>query len=411
MSTERTRHRIAVGASLTLLVAQLLACMPYLSDSHPEVAYQPVAWQCPTPSPIPTVIVGYDEEHGGGPPPTPTTVERHPIYSTPVPTATPYIRTGSDYYQGQRVKVGPIVVAVVGTHVRPGTDADHAIHLVDITVENAAPQPVEAHFELSFLRTIRRPDNRVIEGTWYPSADAATTVGIAPLPAQWSPGTTAATLAIRAPDGRPEAWGMPFVRGNTTRTGQTGDGYVWIRFRRDPYCGQRGGPPSDAYNPAAPPGAPAAGRGGWPVPPDTAISRGYGCSSFYTGVHGDCPAGMWWHDGVDFASSPGTPLFAVRPFDILYTGPDNSPMDCAWISGSEPPHKGFGLYVKARDPSSYVYWYGHASGFTTSAGAQVAAGQQIARMGSTGCSTGSHLHFRVRIDGLDRNPFDVIEER
>jgi len=48
-------------------------------------------------------------EYGGGPPPTATT--EHLVYSTPVPTATPYIRTGSDYFAGQRVQVGPLVLA------------------------------------------------------------------------------------------------------------------------------------------------------------------------------------------------------------------------------------------------------------------------------------------------------------
>lgn len=416
----RRAHRLASAGLLALIAGLVLACQPYLSDGRPEVAYQPVAWQCPTPSPVPTVIVGYEDvpPSEAGPPlpgaPTPTN-EQRPLYSTPVPTATPYVRTGSDYYLGQRVKVGPIILSVTGYRSQPGAGAEQAVHLVSVEVENTDPQPVELHLEMSLIRTIRRGDGRAVEGTWYPTSAAATAAGVDKLPPAWQPGRTTATLAILAPAGAAEAWGMPFVRGETRRIGQTGDGYVWVRFRNDPDCaGKPGGPPSDAYNAAAPAGAPVVGRGGWPVPPGTAISRGYGCASFYTGVRGDsCPASApWWHDGVDFASAPGTPLLAVRDnFQILYAGPDTSTMDCSWIDGSQAPHNGFGLYVKGKDPAGYVYWYGHASGFTASSGQTVADGQQIAKMGSTGCSTGTHLHFRVRIDGLDRNPFDVIQQR
>jgi murein DD-endopeptidase MepM/ murein hydrolase activator NlpD len=57
-----------------------------------------------------------------------------------------------------------------------------------------------------------------------------------------------------------------------------------------------------------------------------------------------------------------------------------------------------------------MYWYGHVSRWRVNAGQQVPAGTQVGDMGKTGCSTGSHLHFRVRLNGLDRNPFDVISK-
>ena len=51
----------------------------------------------------------------------------------------------------------------------------------------------------------------------------------------------------------------------------------------------------------------------------------------------------------------------------------------------------------------------HLSGFNTSVGGRVSAGQQIAKMGSTGRSTGSHLHYEVRIDGRAVNPIPFMK--
>ncbi len=158
-----------------------------------------------------------------------------------------------------------------------------------------------------------------------------------------------------------------------------------------------------------PSGGGAVGAGGWPVPPGTPITRGYGCHPFYTGVRGPCGT-LWWHVGIDWAAAPGTPLFAVRDMTIQYAGADTGTMNCAWIDGSQPPHTGFGYYVKAADGAGLVYWYGHVSSFAVAVGQQVANGTQVAGMGSTGCSTGSHLHFRVRHNGLDINPMTILQQ-
>lgn len=406
MTHQTTSQRLLHVGLACLISGLLLACQPYLSISHPEVATETRAWQCPTATPVPTIIVGYE------PTATPLGPEI-PIYSTPVPTATPYIRTGSDYYLGQRIAVGPVIVALVGYRVVPGATSEDAYHILELEVENSEQTPIEIHFEQqSLLRTIRRPDGRRIEGTWYPAQGAAKAVGIVPHSGQWQPGTSRGTIVIAAPSGSAEDWGMPFAGTSQRRSGSSGDAYIWFRFRDDPFCPKEaGGPPSDSVRVPQPAGTPIAGRGGWPVPPGTRISRAYGCHSFYTGVRGNCGGGLWWHDGVDFANAEGTPLFAVRDVVVEYAGADSSTLDCAWISGSKPPHRGFGLYVRARDAQGYVYWYGHASSFTTTSGAAVPNGQQVGRMGSTGCSTGSHLHFRVRLGGVDRNPFDVIQER
>lgn len=415
--TAGAAQRATAGGAL-LLGGLLLACQPYLSDSYGEVATEPVAWQCPTPSPVPTVIIGYE--------PTATPVgPEEPIFSTPVPTATPYIRTGSDFYLNQRVRRGPVIISVVGYRASaappdaaptPRPDAPPpeamALHLIEVQVENTSADAVELHPErLSVIRTIRRPDGHVVEGTWYPTTGAAQAAGLAPITGQWGPGLTRATIAIAAPAGSVETWGMPFVGSAQRRSGPSGDGYVWVQFQPDPHCAlEAGGPPIDAYRPPGPAGTPVAGRGGWPVPPGTTISRGYGCHPFYTGVRGACPGNQWWHDGVDFAAPAGTPLYAVRDLTIAFAGADTGTMDCSAFAGSQPPHTGFGLYVRATDAQGYTYWYGHTQRVAVQAGQRVVAGSQVAAMGSTGCSTGPHLHLRVRLGGVDRDPFDVLEE-
>ena len=53
--------------------------------------------------------------------------------------------------------------------------------------------------------------------------------------------------------------------------------------------------------------------------------------------------------------------------------------------------------------------YGHFSELTVKEGAQVKRGQMIGRMGSTGTSTGPHLHYEVWLDGMPRNPIKYLE--
>src|SRR5689334_13119626 len=121
--------------ALALLVP-LLACAPFFSDANPSAANQTLAgalaWQCPTASPIPTRLLRYDD---GGPvgigTPTP---KPEPIYSTPVPTATPYVRTGTDYYLGQRIQVGPIRFLISNYRSLPSPTGGQALHLIDLQV-------------------------------------------------------------------------------------------------------------------------------------------------------------------------------------------------------------------------------------------------------------------------------------
>lgn len=101
------------------------------------------------------------------------------------------------------------------------------------------------------------------------------------------------------------------------------------------------------------------------------------------------------HAGIDFPGPLGTPILAAAPGRVVYVGQKS----------------GYGNVVEVDHGQGILTRYAHLSGFTSRVGEQVAAGQQIARMGSTGRSTGSHLHFEVRLNGVAVNPRRFLEAK
>ncbi len=101
------------------------------------------------------------------------------------------------------------------------------------------------------------------------------------------------------------------------------------------------------------------------------------------------------HSGLDFPGPLGTPILAAAPGRVVYVGQKS----------------GYGNVVEVDHGQGILTRYAHLSGFTSTVGAQVAAGQQIAKMGSTGRSTGSHLHFEVRLNGVAVNPRRFLEAK
>ena len=96
---------------------------------------------------------------------------------------------------------------------------------------------------------------------------------------------------------------------------------------------------------------------------------------------------------MDFKGPIGTPILAAAEGVITYA---------ASMSG-------YGNTVEITHANGLVTRYAHLSGFNVSLGQKVSRGIQIARMGSTGRSTGSHLHFEVRLDGVAVNPQNFLE--
>ena len=105
--------------------------------------------------------------------------------------------------------------------------------------------------------------------------------------------------------------------------------------------------------------------------------------------------GAAMHSGLDFRGPIGTPILAAAPGRVSFVGQKS----------------GYGNVVEVDHGQGIMTRYAHLSGFTSKVGAQVTAGEQIAKMGSTGRSTGSHLHFEVRLNGVAVNPRRFLEAK
>ncbi len=118
-------------------------------------------------------------------------------------------------------------------------------------------------------------------------------------------------------------------------------------------------------------------------------------------TQGTVTSGFGWrwgrmHSGVDVAGPVGTPVVAAATGVVEQAG---------WNSG------GYGNLVEIRHPDGSLTRYAHNSSLNVSAGQHVKQGQQIAAMGSTGYSTGPHLHFEVHQGGSAVNPVAYLPGR
>ena len=94
------------------------------------------------------------------------------------------------------------------------------------------------------------------------------------------------------------------------------------------------------------------------------------------------------HSGIDYAAPHGTAIYSAEDGVVLTSG---------WMNG-------YGYTVTVNHGSGYVTLYAHCSKLLVSAGQKVTKGQTIAKVGSTGNSTGNHLHFEVKVNGKAVNP-------
>lgn len=148
--------------------------------------------------------------------------------------------------------------------------------------------------------------------------------------------------------------------------------------------------PQPTPKPTQAPQQPATQGFSWPT--QGTITQKFGPTSF-----GLEPAYMGYahfHQGLDIANKMYTPIKAADAGTVIFAGWSNS---------------GYGFCVQIDHGNGLVTLYGHmAQQPSVSVGQQVAAGQQIGKMGSTGASTGSHLHFAVKKNGTWVNPLNYL---
>ncbi|HUG04716.1 MAG TPA: M23 family metallopeptidase [Steroidobacteraceae bacterium] len=127
------------------------------------------------------------------------------------------------------------------------------------------------------------------------------------------------------------------------------------------------------------------------VPGGRPVESGY-ISSLYGQRTDPFDGNRAMHSGLDFAGAPGTRVLAVADGIVSHAGPDG----------------GYGRLIEVTHGNGYVTRYAHNAKLLVDPGQTVKRGDAIALMGSTGRSTGTHLHFEVLRDGRSVNPLSFV---
>lgn len=134
------------------------------------------------------------------------------------------------------------------------------------------------------------------------------------------------------------------------------------------------------------------GRFAWPE--RGPITQGFGCSDLLGEPYDpSCPT-HHFHTGIDIGCAFGTPIGAADAGVVSY-------VNYGWGGG-------YGNFVLITHGHGYATLYGHLSSIAVSAGQGVRRGQVIGAEGSTGYSTGPHLHFEIRLNGAYQNPLSYL---
>ena len=130
----------------------------------------------------------------------------------------------------------------------------------------------------------------------------------------------------------------------------------------------------------------AGGSMNWPCPGNYRVTSRYGMRKH------PILRKYKMHTGIDIGADRGDSIVAANSGTVIITQYDSS--------------GGYGNMVVIDHGGGITTLYGHASKLLVRVGQQVKAGQVIAKVGSTGLSTGNHLHFEVRVNGATRNPLN-----
>ncbi len=153
----------------------------------------------------------------------------------------------------------------------------------------------------------------------------------------------------------------------------------------------------DLEAPPPEPSSPAVGvaSASWGYCGDTAVS-GYGANGWFILPTGSYAVSGWrfadpsnpGHIGLDYRCRLGDPIYAADSGVVVWAG---------WNGG-------YGNLVRVRHGNGYETYYAHFSAYAVSCGDPVVQGQVVGYCGSTGWSTGPHLHYEIRYNGVPQNP-------
>ena len=122
----------------------------------------------------------------------------------------------------------------------------------------------------------------------------------------------------------------------------------------------------------------------WPSEVSTRITSPFGTRYIFGGYS--------FHSGIDIGAWWGSNILAANSGVVLWVGWDPN---------------GYGNYVMIDHGGGVVTLYAHASQILVSVGQYVGRGQVIGKVGSTGLSTGAHIHFEIRVNGSYQDPLDT----
>jgi murein DD-endopeptidase MepM/ murein hydrolase activator NlpD len=143
----------------------------------------------------------------------------------------------------------------------------------------------------------------------------------------------------------------------------------------------------------------ARSSGKWKWPIDGVITQGFGCTSYPFEPYDASCATQHFHSGIDIATDYGTPVHAADG-GIVH----NFTMGCTWGGGL----CGYGHYVVIVHAGGFTTLYGHLSGYAVGDGVQVDKDTVIGYEGSTGNSSGPHVHFEIDLAGTPVDPLAYL---
>lgn len=391
-----------------MFIAPMLACAMYAEENIPGINSNAAYWTCQTATPIPTrkIAIGTATPPATLSPTATWTADIVHDYTTPVPTETPQYLV-EYFYRNQVVHMEGMGLRMVSysSSANPNTPG-LALHTWTFDVWNETGQ--EYIIPLPLLTAIRNveTDEGRIAGRWHPEPSAVADDIEAGMYDFADGEHKTITFHIQAPEGYVREllvignWrsalegGTPIYFINESYNDQDGKYCEPFRddFSPDRVSGSAGWPDG---NPPPPPtpniigfsgmGGVIGGTGVCGRPVNGPITSQFGCRALWSGVkgHGCSGSTPWFHPALDISAITGTLVIAP-------------------ISGQVrvPPfmENGFGNHVVVSNGFE-SHLMAHMSVVSVPDGATVQAGAKIGEAGSTGASTGAHVHWEIKQGG------------